>query len=159
MITLRPINLTEADKVRFWEKVARRGPDECWEWTEGRGKGGYGIFHDCYVAYYAHRIAFVVTYGDTELRVLHDCNHPWCCNPAHLYAGTQRQNIQQCHAEGRAADHRGEKHGYSKLTEDDVREIRRLYAGGRFHREIAEEYGIALSHVSRICNRKSWKHI
>ncbi len=159
-MSVLPINLNAADTARFWSKVDRRGPDDCWLWTEGSRKGGYGHFHDCsYVQYSAHRVAFAVTNGNTELKVCHTCNKPACCNPAHLYAGTQRKNVQQCHAEGRAADQRGENNGYVKLTEDDVCEIRRLRNDGWLQREIADIYGISRSHVSDICTGKLWKHV
>lgn len=74
--------------------------------------------------------------------VCHVCNNRACCNPNHLYAGTQKDNIQQCYAEGRGADRRGERHGNAKLTELEAREIRRLYAGGWFQYEIAKEFGL-----------------
>ncbi len=160
MVTPKPINLSEADEVRFWSKVDMRGPDECWEWTAARSDRGYGHFYDCdYHTFLAHRVAFVITNGDTELYVCHTCNNPSCCNPDHLFAGTQYDNMQQCIAEGRGTDNRGEKQGAHKLTEDDVRAIRALRNDGWLQREIAEDYGISRRHVSDICSGKRWKHI
>ena len=153
----KPIKLTESDTARFWSKVDCAGPDDCWEWTEGCNRD-YGIFHDCNGStYLAHRVAFVVTNGDTKLQVCHTCNNPPCCNPNHLYAGTQKDNMDQCVAEGRS--NRGESSSSAKLTEFDVYAIRWLRAGGWLQREIAEEYGICQSQVSRICLGKNWKHI
>jgi len=153
--------LTEADKVRFWEKVDRRGPDECWEWQAYRNHQGYGRFRLNGFLFRVHRVAFAIMNGDAELQVCHHCNNPPCCNPKHLYAGTQVDNIQQCIAEGRftRGDNCGEKQGHAKLTEADVREIRRLREGGWLQREIAEEYGIYQSTVSKICLGRNWKHI
>jgi len=159
MITVKPINLTEADVARFWSKVDKRGPNDCWEWAGGRDKDGYGQFYDCtYSPYRANRIAFVITNGDTKLQVCHTCNNPPCCNPAHLYAGTQLDNVKQAIRENRL-DSRGEKHGLAKLTESDVREIRALYVDGWLQREIAEVFGIVQQQVSHICRGKRWKHI
>lgn len=160
MKKLRSINLTEADKVRFREKVDKRGPDDCWEWTGYRDKKGYGRFYDCNgVLYQANRVAYAITDGDTDFCVLHHCDNPPCCNPNHLYAGTDADNARDRDKRGRAADTRGEDNGRAKLTEDDVREIRRLRAGGWLQCEIAEEFGIIRQQVSRICNCKQWKHI
>jgi len=155
---VRPIKLSEADEIRFWEKVDICGPDDCWEWTAFREKG-YGRFQLNGSSYRANRIAFVVTNGDTELRVLHTCDNPPCCNPAHLFAGTQDDNNRQCRDRGRAVYVCGEKHGCAELTEDDVHAIRKLYADGWVQCEIAEEYGISQSNVSDICSGKNWKHI
>jgi len=162
MIPVRPINLSEADMIRFWKKVDQRGLGDCWKWQAGCLFAGYGRFCDCRGSkYLAHRVAFVVTNGDTKLQVCHICNNPSCCNPNHLYAGTQGENIQQCIADGRRAieDRRGEKAGYVKLIESDVREIRRLYAGGWLQREIAEEYDIHSSTVSAIIRGQNWRHL
>ncbi len=89
---VRLIELTEADKVRFREKVDCARSDECWEWQAYRNPGGYGMFKLDGLMYLAHRIAFAVTKGDTELDVLHTCDNPPCCNPVHLYAGTDEDN-------------------------------------------------------------------
>ena len=159
---IRPIKLTDADIARFWSKVNKCGSDKCWEWQACRNNHGYGLFRiggRVRVPYLAHRVAFVITTGDTELQVCHHCNNPSCCNPKHLYAGTQKDNMQQCVIDGRAADNRGEKHGCAKLTKSEVHEIRALYIKGRLLCEIADEYGIHRVHVSRICNSKQWKHI
>jgi len=156
MITPKPIKLTEADIARFWSKVDKRGPDDCWEWTGRVNPKKYGLF-DCAGSYFlTHRVAYVVTNGDTKLRVLHDCNNPPCCNPAHLYAGTDKDNIRQCINDGRRADLCGEEHGRAKLTESDVRAIR---ADGRSQRVIAKEYGISQAEVSHICRGRTWKHV
>jgi DNA invertase Pin-like site-specific DNA recombinase len=53
----------------------------------------------------------------------------------------------------------GEDNGNARLTETDVLRIRRFFALGWKHREIAEEFSISLSSVGKIVNRKSWRHI
>ena len=153
----KPIKLTEADKVRFWKKVDQRGSDECWEWQACCNRRGYGIFKISGFVYYVNRVAYVITNGDTELQVLHNCDNPPCCNPAHLYLGTPKINSERRDAEGRNTH--GERHANAKLTEADVCEIRRLRVGGWLLREIAQEFGIAESNVSMICSRKSWRHL
>lgn len=160
MRTIRPINLSKADTARFWSEVDKRGPNDCWEWTGYRNRQGYGQFYSCtHTPYLTNRVAYVVTNGDTGLLVLHTCNNPPCCNPAHLYVGTDKDNRHKCVTEDRAFDTRGENSGRAKLTESEVCEIRALYAGGWVQRKIAEKYGISQSQVSHICTGANWKHL
>jgi len=156
----RPIKLIKQDITRFWSMVDRRGPNDCWNWTASQDKDGYGRFHDCNnSSYQAHRIAFAVCNGDTKLQVCHNCNNPACCNPSHLYAGSQSKNIQQCYDDGRAFICCGENSGNVKLTESKVLQIRELYRDGWLQREIAEKFGICQVRVSEICRGKAWKHV
>jgi hypothetical protein len=53
----------------------------------------------------------------------------------------------------------GEDNGRAKLTEDDVREIRRLRAGGRTIVSLGEQFGVTHNMISRIELRKAWTHI
>jgi DNA invertase Pin-like site-specific DNA recombinase len=54
---------------------------------------------------------------------------------------------------------RGERHGRSKLTETNVREIRTLRAGGRSMRSLAREFGVTRQSIQAIIRRKTWKHV
>jgi hypothetical protein len=84
--------------LRFWNKVAMRGEDECWLWT-GAQMGGYGylVMGKGLKKKLAHRAAWEIEYGFTMPRQLHACHHcdiRLCCNPKHIYAGTQSQNVK-----------------------------------------------------------------
>ena len=84
------IELTEADVVRFWSKVDKCAPDECWEWQAGRNEDGYGVFRLNGGQHGAHRVAYTITNGGTTMRVSHTCKHRGCCNPSHLYIKLDR---------------------------------------------------------------------
>lgn len=81
---------------RFWLLVDIKGEDECWPWRGGINSNGYG----------GHRRAYELTKGPIPegLIVMHLCNNPPCCNPKHLEAGTQSENIQIMRVLGRAND-------------------------------------------------------
>lgn len=99
----KEVHLSEKDLERFWKKVDKRGEGECWPWTASTRKGGYGQFKKEPTLLSAHRIAFEVTHRklDRGELVLHSCDNPNCCNPAHLSAGSQRANVADAMARGR----------------------------------------------------------
>lgn len=89
---------------RFWEKVNVKGVNDCWEWNACQYKNGYGKFALTRSnAVYSHRLAYELTYGSIPngLYVCHSCDNPRCCNPNHLFAGTQTDNMQDCKRKGR----------------------------------------------------------
>lgn len=101
-VSLRP--LSEKVARRFWSKVDRRDPDECWEWKGSRIFSGYGQFWLGARQLKAHRIAYELGTGEMppdDLVVCHACDNPPCCNPAHLWLGTVRDNVQDMIAKGR----------------------------------------------------------
>ena len=158
MIIPRPIILTAADRVRFWANVNCCGGDDCWEYLGWRDKDGYGRFTFAKRSAGAHRVAFVITKGETQQYVCHACNYPACCNPRHLYAGTQQANIRQAHSEGRV-NFVGVQNNCAKLTEAKVRKIRVLCNAGTLQRSIVLKFGIDQSTVSLINTRKLWPHL
>lgn len=82
----------------FWRNVEIRGDDECWPYTGHIDRDGYGK----YQRHGAHREAFHLATGRRALfSVLHSCDNPPCCNPAHLREGTQADNIAECVSKNR----------------------------------------------------------
>ena len=93
---------------RFWTKVDQRGETDCWVWLGSTNQDGYGRFNVyCLVKHnklvQAHRFAYETRHGEipTGLAVLHTCDHPACCNPAHLFLGTQSDNMRDMHKKRR----------------------------------------------------------
>jgi len=149
---------------RFWPKVQRGGSTECWLWTVYRSRQGYGIFglpgreggHAL-----AHRVAWELVNGPIPdgFHVLHHCDNPPCVNPAHLFLGTDADNSHDKVVKGRASHLRGEDSGMAKLTEQDVREIRRLSALGYEQRPLGRMFGVCKSAIGYIVRRETWKHV
>lgn len=147
---------------RFWAKVDRRGPDDCWEWTKATNEHGYGVLRPegrrSGPVLKAHRVSLELAGVEIEgLVVRHSCDNPPCVNPAHLSPGTQADNMTD-RAE-RGGDPAGSRNGNSKLTEAQVAEIRKRAAAGELHRALAAEYGVSRSNVTRIVGRGGWKHV
>jgi hypothetical protein len=94
---IRPVpgTITQDFAGRFWAKVDRRGPDECWPWTAGLNGGGYGNFKIATGLYgYAHRIAYELKVGPIPagLTLDHLCRNRACANPDHLEPVTVGEN-------------------------------------------------------------------
>ncbi|MGW2089627.1 helix-turn-helix domain-containing protein [Streptomyces sp. NPDC001880] len=155
-----PKRLTLAE--RFWAKVDRRGPDECWLWTAALNEHGYGVMrpegrrHGPTVK--AHRVSLQLAGVDIEgLYVLHSCDNPPCVNPAHLSAGSPADNAADMVSKGRQA--RGSRRGNNKLTEAQIPEIRARAAAGELQKVLAAEYGVSRPSISRVVNRHGWHHV
>jgi len=153
---------TKSLEERFWEKVDRRGADECWPWKSCRSPRGYGCFHLHGRRVSAHRLAFELA-GEVipaGLCICHHCDNRACCNPAHLFVGSIADNDADMVRKGRNAlpPHvRGEQHGRSKLTEMQVREIRARYErGSATYKSVAREYGVTRECIGAIIRREVW---
>jgi hypothetical protein len=149
--------LTKRVLDRFWSKVDKRSSVECWEWKACRYKRqGHGQF--CLPGgerVYAHRVAYTTTFGEIPVgaMICHKCNNPSCVNPGHLYAGDQFDNMADARRAGTLAVK--EKNGQSKLTEEQVREIKNL-KGVESQDSIAYHYGVNQSTIQRIMSGKTW---
>lgn len=162
------INLTkemaEAAAKRFWRKVDRSG--DCWLWLGGKYSDGYGQMSfrldGRAVGIGTHRVSYVLHNGPIPpgMCVMHKCDTPGCVNPAHLSLGTHAENMHDMIRKGRRASTAGQSHGKAKLTDDDVRTIRRLAEKGHLQqKEIGWLFGIKQAQVSKIKLRKMWAHV
>ena len=129
----------------FWAKVDRRTPDECWPWTGKVNENGYGgtSFGGRHVL--AHRLAYTLAVGPIPegLGLMHSCDNPPCCNPAHLKPGTCMENVRDCIQKGRK---------FIKLTDRQVEAVRN---DRRPARVIATDHNMSKSYMYSIKNRSA----
>lgn len=161
--------------ARFWSKVDRCAPDECWPWKYG-STGMYGHFKAGGRSVGSHRLAYFLHHGNwPTMLICHRCDNPPCCNPAHLFEGTSKDNSADCVAKGRIARLFAEKHwsrkhpdlisrgdqiGGSIFTTEQVQEIFRLYlAGNETHQSIADKMNAQRETISIILRGRNWKHL
>ena len=128
------------------ERCVLNRETQCWEWGGGTMQGyGYCARGAGLPTARTHRLMWELRYGGIPegMFVCHRCDNPLCCNPQHLFLGTQKDNM------GDAA-RKGRYHKPWKLTNGDAERIRELYAeGGRTFDSIAEEYGVSANTIAR----------
>ena len=130
--------------------------DDCWIFTGRLNKQGYGTIkvggkYGC--PHHVHRIVYEFYKGKIlpGLLICHKCDVKACCNPDHLFMGTQKDNMQDMIKKGRQVKTFGEKSGNHKLKKEQVDKIR---VDNRKYLEIAKEYKVSKSTISGI---KNWK--
>jgi hypothetical protein len=133
----------------------------CLEWQRCRNPKGYGRINVDGKILLAHRLAWQVFEGEIPkgMHVLHRCDNPACCNPAHLFLGTAKDNMRDRDEKGRREPPKGSKHGRAKLNETDIPGIFRLRREGRSQREIAGVFGVTHQLIALVLRRKRWKHV
>lgn len=150
----------------FWGKIERGGADECWAWRANRNQSGYGLF-DIRIdgrrtSVGAHRKAWELTNGPIPdgLLVMHRCDNPPCCNPAHLMLGTFKDNSADMVAKGRNAKTISTHGRVRKLTDADVRVIRSLYRLQHPMRFIGQQFpGLNRHYLGLVARGKVKAHV
>lgn len=135
---------------------SRQAKSGCWEWQRSR-RNGYGMIAWKGREHSAHRLSYETFVGPIPkgLVVRHGCDNPCCVNPNHLRLGTQRDNVIDREIRGRR-DVRGEQVGTSKLTEQQVREIK---SSNLSLLTLAKKFDVDKSNIHAIKSGKAWKHV
>ena len=130
----------------------------CWLWQRNIQNSGYGGITVNGRLSHAHRVVFSILHGDPGpgIQVCHSCDVRHCCNPKHLWKGTNAENMADRNLKNRQARLKGESNGFSILTEPQVRFILvSTFSGNR----LAKKFNTSASNISMIRRRKTWKHI
>lgn len=121
----------------------------CWMWTGMKDRKGYGLHRVRATIHRAHRFSFLMHKGAIAegLVLLHSCDNPSCCNPAHLTPGTHAENMADRNEKGRTA--KGEANGRSKLTDVQRAEIKEK-TKTRVIEDVAREYKVSARTIRRV---------
>lgn len=144
---------------KYTDRTPGHGPSgDCWLWTKTFTTHGYGQFSINNKTVKAHKYSYEKHKGPIPkgMCVCHSCDTPACVNPAHLWLGTQSQNMHDCHAKKRNRAPTGEGHPRAKLKDADVI---RILTDTRTQKVIADEYGVDPSIIGLIRAGKIWKHL
>jgi hypothetical protein len=143
----------------FWQKVDKGKENECWNWMGSvHYMWGYGHFRANGKQVAAHRYSWILVNGNIPkgLCVCHKCDNPKCVNPSHLFLGTVADNNLDKKLKGRQPPVIGEKNPRAKLTEENVREIRRLHILGESGASLGRKFGVVKEEIYDIVKRKRW---
>lgn len=148
----------EPFEKRFWALVSKS--DGCWLWMGRRqsGRWDYGnvIFNGRHAP--AHRVAWILTYGEipTGRLICHKCDNPPCVRPDHLFLGTPKSNMDDMVMKNR---HKIAGCASPKLTESAVRIIRQRREAGESCAALGREFGASRTVVSLAARRKKWRWV
>lgn len=129
--------------IRFWKRVQSGKPNECWPWLGKIEKTGYGRVKLGGKSLNAHRVAFELGTGQNikeGLNICHKCDNRRCCNPAHLFQGTDQENADDAISKGRR----------DNFTKSDRAAICKIRAFGIKQKIIGTMFGCDQSSISRI---------
>lgn len=183
------IKFTERQIKNFWRKVDKNGPTQpnmdtpCWVWTGPITRTGYSYFGVNGKMVTVHRVSWMLEHrrviprgeGHHGVCVCHHCDNKLCVRADHLFLGTHTDNMRDKIAKGRDRTPygdvhyarvqperlaRGEDQGSSKLTTEEVRELRALYKTGGFtYAMLGAKFGVSKTMAGHIIRRKAWVHV
>jgi len=135
--------------------------ESCWNWTGTIHRHGYGMVCVGGRAKIASRVSYelFVSAIPDGMQVLHKCDNRMCVNPDNLFLGTNSDNVQDRVAKGRSAVSIGERNANAKLSEEQVREIRRLRTAGERPKDLGLKFGVAAAHITQIAKGRAWSHL
>lgn len=160
---MQPRTRTLADRLN--DLCDRSGGESaCWNWIGCKGRQGYGNIRVDNKTMLSHRARWQDEHGEIPggMVVCHTCDNPSCCNPRHLWLGTQQENVADMIEKGRfptPVGRKGESSHLAKLAPSDIAGILAMRAAGIPRKEVAAQVGVSPSHVWRIETGKAWRHI
>lgn len=152
----------EVDVIALRSFITKRViPSEngCWLWKRDRNGFGYGRTSKKAGERLAHRISYIAFVGPIpqDMRVLHSCDIPACCQPRHLFLGSLSDNVRDAIRKGRHIAPKGELAGNSKLTRAEADEIKLADLSKTTQQKLATKYGVTRGAIRKILGGVTWR--
>lgn len=144
--------ISDAVATSYWLRVDKTGSH--WLWTGPCDNHGYGRIWDGFKTVGAHQLAWRIEKGPIPegLDVLHECDIPTCVTPTCLFLGTNLTNMKDMASKSRGR-------GPSKLTDDQVREVRKRHTEGESYLALSLVFGISEDAIRKMVTGKSHKWV
>lgn len=146
-------------KMSLYEKVVIQ--EGCWGWKASINHRGYGTMRFKNKKMNAHRVSWIIhtDIDPKDKNVCHSCDNRLCCNPKHLFLGTQQDNINDMMRKGRKKPLKGEKCPWAKLTEKDIHMMLALFEKGHTNKSVGALFNIHGATAGEIKRGEIWGHI
>ena len=155
-VVLRTDLVSEDAIERFRKNIEISFITGCWNWSGAKNDQGYGEFFckELFKGVHtrAHRVSYLIYNGEFSHKayVCHKCDNPSCVNPDHLFLGTPFENSMD--------KTKKQRNGNTKVTIEQVRQIKNKFRSGVRVKEIAKEYGLSDRYVREIRSgvKRTW---
>lgn len=141
--------------AKFWGKVDQSGgPDACWPWTGDKHRKGYGRAFVYGFSVPSHRLALTLHSGepsDDSLHACHTCDNPPCCNPAHLWWGTNSENVRDAISKGRWSNI-----AKRKIDRDELVALR---VQGLSYSQLAKHFSVNQANIGRALKASGYSEL
>jgi len=161
--------IVNKDRVDYIKSSSILDPlSDCWVWLKYCNPFGYGVLSYGGKKILAHRHSWEAFNGEiqNDLWVLHKCDNPYCVNPDHLFLGNHQDNTDDMMKKGRHVPQtsqpkmRGEDNPHSKLTLEEVNDIKRKYIPYKYsYSKLGKEYDVSESTIREIIYGNNWSYI
>lgn len=144
----------------FLSNIVKQAND-CWEYQKinTKGYGRISISKNKIISAHRYSYMYFVDKNIAGLYICHKCDNKKCVNPKHLYAGNAKDNAKDREERSIIRRKIGQEHYKSKLSDDDVRQIKLALKQGVLGKDLAKQYNVTPFCISAIKLNKSWKHL
>jgi hypothetical protein len=160
-VYLEGTNIINTRKNYFYSRTLLPNNNGCIEWAANLKSNGYAQFRIGNKMVHAHRYSYELHIGKIpcNMMVLHKCDNRKCVSPNHLFLGTQKDNVIDMLTKNRANTARGEASAASKLTENDVINIRKRLSLNELPTKLAKEFNVKVGCIWKIKYRQTWREL
>lgn len=141
-----------------FNRLTIKNENSCWGWRGSKYPNGYTRM-GCIGRPMGHRVSWIIHFGPipNDKIVCHKCDNRECCNPDHLFLGTQSDNLHDMHTKNRGM--KGENHINSKLCTNQVLDIKKQLKQGLSYSTISKKFNVSIGTIGAIKRNRIWKHI